>query len=410
MKCRVLLCALGALFATVGVAFAGPAVTGGLVFYYSFDDITVGDDVIVNDGSGNGMNGKVVTAATPGQTSEIVFVPGVFGNAAQFNVTNPDDPADDDWAAIEIVNTWRTAGRPEPLGPDGDQDYPGTGTKLAYEWQNDGDEPNPADIPTTGMTLALWVNTSQKPAGSDSTQATFCASAYEPDANGSGGLGYARAAWPYHLEVKNGSYRYTIRQDGGVGAGMQTIVNQGDVKDDFGATIMPVFDTWSHIAWTYSQAQASWAFYLNGEKVASGAPESAGSIYDNWDNGALLGLNNDIARQFIGQMDEVYLFKRALSASEIAILAEFPGLQGDLNGDGFVNSADLDLIRANWGTNNPAGDANGDGIVNSADLDIVRANWGAHMAAAVIPEPTTFVLLGLMSLLACVIRRRSSAR
>ena len=105
-------------------------------------------------------------------------------------------------------------------------------------------------------------------------------------------------------------------------------------------------------------------------------------------------------------MDEVYMFKRALSASEIAVLAEYPGLQGDLNGDGFVNSTDLDLIRGNWGTTNPAGDANDDGVVNSSDLDIVRGNWGAHAAAAAVPEPTTLVLLGALSLLACLIRRR----
>ena len=62
-----------------------------------------------------------------------------------------------------------------------------------------------------------------------------------------------------------------------------------------------------------------------------------------------------------------------------------------------MNSGDLDLVRGNWGTSNAAGDANGDGVVNSGDLDIIRANWGAHSAAsAVIPEPTTFVLLGAM--------------
>ena len=59
-----------------------------------------------------------------------------------------------------------------------------------------------------------------------------------------------------------------------------------------------------------------------------------------------------------------------------------PALAGDLNDDGFVGSADLDIVRANWGaTVEPgdlsAGDADGDGQVNSADLDVIRANWGA---------------------------------
>ena len=58
-------------------------------------------------------------------------------------------------------------------------------------------------------------------------------------------------------------------------------------------------------------------------------------------------------------------------------------LAGDLNGDGLVGSADLDIVRANWGASVDAGcllcgDPSGDGSVGSADLDIVRANWGAN--------------------------------
>ncbi len=73
-----------------------------------------------------------------------------------------------------------------------------------------------------------------------------------------------------------------------------------------------------------------------------------------------------------------------------------PVLDGDLNGDGFVGSADLDIVRGAWGqsvTGGPAeGDPSGDGIVGSADLDIVRANWGAHSPASV-PEPGTILLV-----------------
>ena len=70
-------------------------------------------------------------------------------------------------------------------------------------------------------------------------------------------------------------------------------------------------------------------------------------------------------------------------------------LAGDLNGDGAVNSGDLDLVRGSWGETvspNTSGDANGDGFVGSADLDVVRANWGATATAAV-PEPTALALL-----------------
>ena len=71
-------------------------------------------------------------------------------------------------------------------------------------------------------------------------------------------------------------------------------------------------------------------------------------------------------------------------------------LPGDLNADGLVNSRDLDIVRAWWGTEAEPfefdhGDATGDGLVNSRDLDLIRSNWGATAAAAV-PEPGVLVL------------------
>ncbi len=48
---------------------------------------------------------------------------------------------------------------------------------------------------------------------------------------------------------------------------------------------------------------------------------------------------------------------------------------GDLNGDGFVNSADLANLLAVWGTNTPSVDFNSDGTIDSADLATLLANW-----------------------------------
>ena len=77
-----------------------------------------------------------------------------------------------------------------------------------------------------------------------------------------------------------------------------------------------------------------------------------------------------------------------------------PPLPGDLNNDGyvgtsgFVGSADLDIVRANWGetvfeTNFRRGDASGDGFVGSADLDIVRSNWGTGTPPAAAAATST---------------------
>lgn len=50
--------------------------------------------------------------------------------------------------------------------------------------------------------------------------------------------------------------------------------------------------------------------------------------------------------------------------------------QGDINADGTVDLADLNLVLANFGTATSSGDANGDGQVNLADLNIVLGNFG----------------------------------
>ena len=86
-------------------------------------------------------------------------------------------------------------------------------------------------------------------------------------------------------------------------------------------------------------------------------------------------------------------------------------LAGDLNGDGAVDSADLDIIRANWGLAvppaDPRADPSADGSVGSGDLDIVRANWGATASSGsnaltgtlqTVPEPgIAAMLLGILS-------------
>jgi len=49
---------------------------------------------------------------------------------------------------------------------------------------------------------------------------------------------------------------------------------------------------------------------------------------------------------------------------------------GDLDGDGQVDGADVGLMLADWGSNDPAADQNGDGAVNGADLGLLLGAWG----------------------------------
>ena len=51
------------------------------------------------------------------------------------------------------------------------------------------------------------------------------------------------------------------------------------------------------------------------------------------------------------------------------------GLQGDLNGDGLVDGADLGLMLALFGSDDPTADLNGDGVVGGADLGLLLIDW-----------------------------------
>jgi polyhydroxybutyrate depolymerase len=65
------------------------------------------------------------------------------------------------------------------------------------------------------------------------------------------------------------------------------------------------------------------------------------------------------------------------SVGEGILLIECDGFEppnpADLNGDGFVDAADLGLLIVGWGT--PSADINGDGTTNSADLGLLIAAW-----------------------------------
>jgi PEP-CTERM motif len=78
------------------------------------------------------------------------------------------------------------------------------------------------------------------------------------------------------------------------------------------------------------------------------------------------------------------------------------GLEGDLDGDGFVGIADLNIVLGVWNQNvppaDPAADPSGDGFVGIEDLNTVLGNWNAGtppVNVAAIPEPASLTLLGV---------------
>jgi T5SS/PEP-CTERM-associated repeat protein len=100
------------------------------------------------------------------------------------------------------------------------------------------------------------------------------------------------------------------------------------------------------------------------------------------------------------------------SSSGVMLEIVSNALAGDLDGDGFVGIADLNIVLGNWNQNvppgNPLADPSGDGFVGIADLNVVLGNWNAGTppgTIANIPEPGTLVVLALGGL---VLMRRDA--
>jgi autotransporter-associated beta strand protein len=112
----------------------------------------------------------------------------------------------------------------------------------------------------------------------------------------------------------------------------------------------------------------------------------AGSIVGGFDLMSLPDIGNDLA-WLVSQTDT------SLTLRVVSTLA------GDLNGDGFVGIADLNIVLPTWNTHvtpgdQAQGDTNGDGFVGIEDLNAILGNWnsGTPPQAASVPEPTGAVM------------------
>jgi len=89
--------------------------------------------------------------------------------------------------------------------------------------------------------------------------------------------------------------------------------------EPIGATAALTLNAWSHLATTYDGA--SWKFYVNGTLVASRAFAAPIGV----STGALrIGGNNIWPEWFKGQIDEVRIYSRALSAAEVVLDRDTP--------------------------------------------------------------------------------------
>jgi hypothetical protein len=160
----------------------------------------------------------------------------------------------------------------------------------------DGDNFPAGDIPTSAVTLAAWVKCEY----TGEHHAIFDARTWA-------------GTWIIHPELRSdGQFRWVLRA-----SGMSPIfdVRAGSVT----------WDQWLHYAGTYDAETGRAVLYINGQVVSELDLPSGRNIANDWGDGARVGLNIANTRPFTGLMDEFYLFKRALSHSEVKKLMYGPG-------------------------------------------------------------------------------------
>lgn len=395
---------------------AQPLVTDGLSLYYSFDKVVVNEDGdrLFEDGSDNELHGLITLGEGDNKEDGIDDIrvdtedkkQGAGSVRFDTDPTRENTVVNPDYIAIcdPANQAFHNEGCADPVAP------------------ND----RPPYVPQDGFTIATWAKVED--AGTDHAL-------YQSWATGRGFI---------HTYIENGGgARFTLR-------GLANSDGIMQYREPPNGEPIP-YDEWVHFAGTYQNADpfddvpGEWAFYLNGEEVANGVADLAAAgtsaeILGDWGQGAFIGLVPDMKGQLVGRLDELYLFKRGLSAEEIkTIFNGAAGVPGDCNGDGLVDTSDLMcadqatltalgivagdldgedgvafadfLILSDNFNKDPAnyaeGDVDFDGAVKFADFLILSDNFGlGGEVAAAVPEPSTAVWLGIGGLLMGVARRR----
>ncbi len=192
------------------------------------------------------------------------------------------------------------------------------------------------------------------------------------------------------------------------------------------STYLPPNDEWHHIAITGDGESGEVLFYVDGEEAELASTNAMPLLDLGKDSYGVSGspfqigggpiFGNDT--QFVGAIDEVAVFDRALPAE--LIKAQFQSAfsagdlnVGDFNGDGTVDLADFAILTANFNQPGDAttGDTNFSLTVDLADFLNFRRSFNAAAGAATatsVPEPSTWLLSLLSTALVGACRRRTA--
>ncbi len=138
---------------------------------------------------------------------------------------------------------------------------------------------------------------------------------------------------------------------------------------------------WHHVAVTLendgSPDISEAVIYVDGQRE-SVSTYIACAVNTSMANNLRSGLNIHAAAWYAGQVDEVRIYGRSLSAAEIGQIYEQQVLVSDFNDDGVVNLSDLSRLAGDWLTSNSVSDLTCDCYTDIEDLKVMAEEWLAE--------------------------------
>lgn len=310
MRMHQILGAAVVLLALAGIAAAGPAITDGLIAYYDFEGFVTGGGT-VTDGSGHNYTGTVHNA--DGYPLQSVTGYHGSGKGVYFDNRNLELLENNDYDYIDLPCTAIC---------------------------NDGRSPS------GNFSISAWFKLDDYGTATDTSEVFSAQSSLH-----SGG-GNCVTSVEICGPARGNYYRYVLRADDYVkppatviSPSVGSLTSRGtDDNRYYGDAVTPPLGSWHHLAMTYDKDEAiydpgtettyygTFKMYQDGELIQAGvvtpwADELVHHLISEWDMAARIGAlatGTHSERGFTGAMDEVYLFNRTLSASEIGTLSIVP--------------------------------------------------------------------------------------
>ena len=182
-------------------------------------------------------------------------------------------------------------------------------------------------------------------------------------------------AWQRIFDFGNDTVAYLFLTPlSGNGTTMFAISNGGSTSELRLETDALPIGEWMHVAVTLGGNTG--ILYINGVPVIAGQMPLDPADFNPSLN--YIGRSQYPDPLFNGMMDQFQIFDFALSAEQIAALADRP-IAGDANSDGTVDLLDFDVLARMFGSSTAncasEGDFNGDGFISFADFELIEQNW-----------------------------------